>query len=96
MTYDRALALAQRCANRTGSSTIVYLATHNLELPEEVRYGYDFTSPLWGKRIGDRIYPQDAATQTQCEDANRNAVLNRTASEYGNDEIRWPDGLQNY
>ena len=88
MTYDRALALAQRCANRTGSSTIVYLATHNLELPEEVRYGYDFTLPLCGKRIGNRIYPQDAA--------NRNAVLNRTASEYGNDEIRWPDGLQNY
>lgn len=88
MTYDRALALAQRCANRTGSSTIVYLATHNLELPEEVRYGYDFTLPLWGKRIGNRIYPQ--ATQTQCEDANR------TASEYVNDEFRWPDGLQHY
>ena len=34
--------------------------------------------------------------RTQCEDANRNAVLNRTASEYGNDEIRWPDGLQHY
>jgi hypothetical protein len=29
MTYERAFELAQRCANRTGSSTLVYLATHN-------------------------------------------------------------------
>ena len=78
MTYDRALELAQRCANRTGSSTLVYLATHNLQHPEEVRYGYDFTLPTWGKRIGNRIYPNgfDESSQEDFEEANRNAVLN--------------------
>jgi hypothetical protein len=78
MTYERAVELAQRCANRTGSSTLVYLATHNLSRPEEVRYGYDFTLPTWGKRIGDRIYPNgfDESSQEDFEEANRNAVLN--------------------
>ena len=75
MTYERAFELAQRCANHTGSSTLVYLATHNPSHPEEVRYGYDFTLPTWGKRIGDRIYPNDFNSQEDFEEANRNSVL---------------------
>ena len=29
-------------------------------------------------------------------EGNRIQPIGRTASEYGNDEIRWPDGLQHY
>ena len=91
MTYERAVELAQRCANRTGSSTLVYLATHNLSRPEEVRYGYDFTLPTWGKRIGDRIYPNgfDESSQEDFEEANRNAVLNNHRAV--NDCADWAD-----
>jgi len=94
MTYERAFELAQRCTNRTGSSVLIYLATHNLSHPEEDRYGYDFTLPTWGKRIGDRIYPNgfDESTEQDFEEANRNAVLNNHRAVNDCADAEWQAG----
>ena len=56
MTLANALAYAHRTANRTGSTVLVYRCTHQ---PESApAYGFDFTLPTWGERIGDRIEPE--------------------------------------
>jgi hypothetical protein len=73
MTLATAQQLAQRCANNTGGSVVVYQDLHKLDGVE--RYNYDFTLPAFGKRIGERIYPQDVHSKEQTEDANRVAVL---------------------
>ena len=58
MTLEQAQLAAQRCANRTGSTVLVYKMTHRVNIPEDQAYGFDFTLPTWGTRIGDRIEPE--------------------------------------
>jgi hypothetical protein len=57
MTLANALAYAHRAANRTGSSVLVY---RNLAAAAQNReeYGFDFTLPMFGERVGDRIEPE--------------------------------------
>jgi hypothetical protein len=53
MTLDDAVCEAHKIANSSGVSVLVYKATHN-DLGE---YGVAYTLPMWGERVGDRIYP---------------------------------------
>jgi hypothetical protein len=73
MTLANALVYAQRTANRTGSSVVVYRCTHQPEAAPA--YGFDYTLPTFGERVGDRIYPDAAFSKEDCEEANRTAVL---------------------
>ena len=56
MTLEHALVKAQQTANRTGCSVLVYRATH---LPADAPnvYGVEFTLPIFGVRVGERIEP---------------------------------------
>jgi hypothetical protein len=56
MTLAQATAQAQKTANESGSSVLIYRATYNLTQP--ARYGVAFTLPMWGERIGERVYPE--------------------------------------
>lgn len=51
MTYEDAREKAVQVANRTEQSVIVYRSTLN------DKYGVDFTLPIHGCRVGDRVYP---------------------------------------
>jgi len=86
MTLETAKKLAQECANKTGTSTLVYQDVHKND--DILRYDYGFTLPTFGIRIGERFYPEDKSTKEDFEEANRQSVLNAG--------LRWPDGLQNY
>jgi hypothetical protein len=59
LTLEAVQASAQRRADATGSSVLVYRSL----VADSTRpvYGIAYTLPLWGERIGDRIYPQGAA-----------------------------------
>lgn len=63
MTLQTAQQLAQRCANHTGSSTLVYQDTHKND--GVLRYNYDFTLPTFGIRVGERIYPNGFDESTE-------------------------------
>jgi hypothetical protein len=52
MTKEKAQDRAQRIANETGSSTLVYFTKVGH------RYGVSFTLPIHGIRLGERYYPQ--------------------------------------
>jgi hypothetical protein len=52
MTYEEALEKAHETANRTGCSTLVYES-----LLKPGAFGVEFTLPMWGKRVGERIEP---------------------------------------
>lgn len=54
MSYEQAKNNAQRYADRTGNSVLVYKATHREGIDI---YGFSCTLPMWGERIGDRLYP---------------------------------------
>ena len=57
MTYKQAYEKAYRIANETGESVLIYKSTlPNGEEPDE---GFDtaFTLPVFGIRVGDRVYP---------------------------------------
>jgi hypothetical protein len=57
---DHMKRYAQKLANETGSSVLIFRATH---LPANALpvYGVAFTLPPFATRIGDRIYPQGDA-----------------------------------
>jgi hypothetical protein len=57
MTLRQAQTEARKIADQTRSSVLVYRATHNLDRPGQ--YGVAFTLPMWGERIGNRIYPSE-------------------------------------
>ena len=57
MTYEQALAKAQRIANETDSSQLVYRCT---DLRHADEYGVDVTLPNFAERIGERIYAEDS------------------------------------
>jgi hypothetical protein len=59
LSLEAVQASAQRRADATGSSVLVYRSlvsqgTHPV-------YGIAYTLPVWGERVGNRIYPQGAA-----------------------------------
>lgn len=56
MTLANAIIYAQRTANRTGNSVLVYRCTHQPE--SSAAYGFDYTLPAFGERVGDRIEPE--------------------------------------
>jgi hypothetical protein len=52
MTKEKAQDRAQRIANETGNSTIVYLSK------SARNYGVSFTLPRYALQVGGRYYPQ--------------------------------------
>lgn len=55
-------------------------------IPEEVKKIKNALGQCWA----------NVAHDVEAQYKNGNVPIGRSASEYGNDEIRWPDGLQHY
>jgi len=47
---------AQKLANKTGSSVIIYRSQLRQDEPEV--YGVHYTLPVFSERVGERIYPK--------------------------------------
>ena len=54
MTYEQALAKAQRIADETDCSQLIYRCT---DIRHEGEYGVSLDLPNFAERTGDRIYP---------------------------------------
>lgn len=59
LSLEAVQASAQKRADTTGSSVLVYRSL--LAETSKPVYGVAFTLPMWGERIGERIYPTPTA-----------------------------------
>jgi hypothetical protein len=57
LSLEAVQASAQKRADTTGSSVLVYRSL--LAETSKPVYGVAFTLPMWGERVGERIYPRD-------------------------------------
>jgi len=82
MTYDLAMAAARDAGDR-----------HMCEADRTKWNQADYNAMV---REFNRLWPSGTNTVVEEQSSIDLKPTGRLASEYGNDEIRWPDGLQHY
>lgn len=60
-SLEAAQASAQKMADMTGNSVLVYRSLVSDVIGNPV-YGVAYTLPIYGERVGERIYPTDSVT----------------------------------